>query len=165
MMSPQDAAFHLAHDYPGGAAALALRMGRNYTTLVHELKGTGTAKLGLGDAVKMSVLTGNPAIAQAFAVAAGGVFLPAAAAQADASGDLAALARSAQEFGEFAAAFAAGLADGRVTGNELARVNTEALEAIRAIVAALARAQALHDADPMRAAAEAGKSVPVRRVA
>jgi len=30
-MSPQDAAFHLAHDYPGGAAALALRMGKNAT--------------------------------------------------------------------------------------------------------------------------------------
>ena len=47
-----DAAFNVVHDYPGGAAALSERLGKGRSALPHEVKGDGSAKLGLKDAVK-----------------------------------------------------------------------------------------------------------------
>lgn len=145
-MSALDAAFRLAHGYPGGASALALRMGKHPATLCHELTGAGSAKLGLLDAVMLSHLTGSPEIAQAFAAELGGVFLPLAPEIMEQGGDLAALGASIREFGEFASTFAASLADGSVTGNELQAMEREALEAIGAITQALALAKATHEA-------------------
>ena len=141
-MSTLDAAFRLAHGYPGGASALALRMGKHPATLCHELTGAGSAKLGLLDAVMLSHLTGSTAIAQAFAAELGGVFLPLAPEIMEQGGDLAALGASIREFGEFASTFATSLADGSVTGNELQAMEREALEAIGAITQALALAKA-----------------------
>ena len=46
-----DAAFNVVHDYPGGAAALSERLGKGRPALSHEVKGDGSAKLGLKDAV------------------------------------------------------------------------------------------------------------------
>ena len=54
-----DHAYNLARAYPGGAAALALRMRKNATTLSHELRGEGTAKLGLEDAAALTALSGD----------------------------------------------------------------------------------------------------------
>ena len=55
-MSALDAAFRLAHGYPGGASALALRMQIQPAHFSHQLKAAGSAKLGLVDAVMLSHL-------------------------------------------------------------------------------------------------------------
>ena len=145
-MSALDAAFRLAHGYPGGASALALRMQIQPAHFSHQLKAAGSAKLGLVDAVMLSHLTNSTAIVQAFAAELGGVFLPLAPEIMEQGGDLAALGASIREFGEFASTFATSLADGSVTGNELQAMEREALEAIGAITQALALAKATHEA-------------------
>ena len=126
-----DAAFHLAHDYPGGATALAARMGKNPGTFCHELTATGSAKLGLLDAGKMTLLTGNRAILNAFAAECGCIVLPLPEHQAGVD-TFAQLATTAREFGEFVASVANAAQDGRVTANELAQVDRELAEMLAA---------------------------------
>lgn len=168
-MNVLDAAYNLVHSYPGGAEALAPRMGKAPTTLSHEVAARGFAKFGLDDAVRATELSGNPAIVQAFAARAGGVFVPLLVGEA--GGDLGALGAVAKEFGEFAAEFAADLADGRVTGNELARIEREALDLFAAVHAALAVARERHasaqnTAGARRApSAAAASSAPLRAAA
>ena len=152
-MSVLDAAFHAVHDYPGGASALAVRINKGVSTLCHELRGDGTAKLGLVDAVKLSHLTGSTAIVQAFAAELGGVFMPLAPAAQ--SGDIEQLGQAAKEFGELAARYAQAVADGRITRNELVQLEREAIESIGAITTLLMGARARH---------EAGKPAHLREV-
>ncbi len=142
-MNVLDAAFHIAHDHPGGAAALAQRLGKASSTLSHELVGQGTAKLGLVDAVKLSHLTGRTDIVQAFAQDLGGVFLPLPAATQ--ACNVQGLGRAAKEFGDLAAGYASAIADGRVSANELRELQREALEAIAAIASLLTQAEAVHE--------------------
>lgn len=68
-----DAAFNLVNDYPGGAGSLAPRIvtvdkttgastAKSASTLAHEVRGAGTAKFGLVDAVKVTDLADNNGI-------------------------------------------------------------------------------------------------------
>lgn len=152
-MNVLDAAFNAAHDYPGGAAALAARMGKAGSTLSHELVGQGSAKLGLLDAIKLSHLTGSRAIVQAFAQELGGVYVPLNGVSAP--DDLQGLGRAAKEFGELALSYAQAIADGRVSLNEVRTIEREALEAVAAIASLAAQARKVH---------EAGKPADLRSV-
>ncbi|WP_367847024.1 phage regulatory CII family protein [Rhodoferax sp. WC2427] len=68
LMNPLDAAFNTVNDYPGGAGSLAPRMpNKSASTLAHELRGQGSAKLGLVDAVKIMDLADNNLILLAIA--------------------------------------------------------------------------------------------------
>lgn len=62
--------------YPGSTKVVAVLIGKNATTLANELLEAGSAKLGLGDAVHMSVVTQNPAILNVFADAMDCYVLP-----------------------------------------------------------------------------------------
>ena len=62
-----DAAQHLVHDYPGGAASLAPRLGKTHTTLCNEVTGRHGYKFGLQDSVKASVFADDLRILNAFA--------------------------------------------------------------------------------------------------
>lgn len=139
-----DAAFHLAHDYPGGATALAARLGKNPGTFCHELTATGTAKLGLMDAAKITLLTGNRAILNAFAAQAGCMVLPLPG-HAAGLDTFSALAETAREFSEFVASVADAARDGKVTANELARVDRELSEMIAAAQEIRATLAAMHE--------------------
>jgi hypothetical protein len=155
MQTVLDAAFHLAHDAPGGATALAARLGKNPGTLCHELTATGSAKLGLTDSVKLTLLTGDRRILNAFAAACGCLVLP----MPDHTAGIdtyAQLADTAREFGEFVASVADGARDGRVTANELARVQRECAELVVAAQDVCARLAQIH---------EAGKPVHLRKAA
>lgn len=125
-MNLLDAAYNLAHEYPGGAASLAPRVGKNATTLSHELKGTGDAKLGLLTAEKMTVLSGDLRILQAFATNCGQMVLPLPS-SSDAHTDdcMQHLAATAQEFGKLCAEVAGDLVDGEISDNELGRIDRE----------------------------------------
>lgn len=148
MSCPRDAAFNAVHDYPGGAAALAPRLGKNATTLCHELTGQGTAKLGLLDAVKISKLTGSLAIVQAMCGELGGVFVPLVGSN-DAAG-VKGLGVAVREFGEMVGQYAEAIADGRVSANELQSIDREGLQAIASIVDLLNQARASHEACTQR---------------
>lgn len=155
MSAVLDAAFNLAHDYPGGAAALAVRVQRNPTTLSHELKRQGSAKLGLDDACKMSALTGDLRILNAFAASCNALVVPMAPSEGDADsfGQLSQLAR---EFADVVAAQSEALADGRVTYNELRKLEREWSELVACGQRLQARARALYEAGLPFAAGEGG---------
>lgn len=148
MSAVLDAAFNLIHDYPGGANALAPRIGKNATTLCHEARGQGTAKLGLADALKMSMLTGDPRILNALAGEMGYAVIPLHASSVN-EGGLERLGQLAQEFADVIRTSGAALADGAVTATELKRVEREWAELVacgQGLIAHLAQAHA--DAKP-----------------
>lgn len=72
-----DAAYHTAHGYPGGVAALALRMGVSENTLSHKVNPNNTTHhLTLREAMSMQQLSGNAAILHAMADALGHACTP-----------------------------------------------------------------------------------------
>lgn len=137
-------AFTLVHDHPGGASALARVLGKNAATLSHEVSPNyPTAKLGLVDAVALSVHTRDPRILNAFASRMGCMVVP----LPEASGDLdsfQAVAAAARAFGELAASVADAVADGSVSANELREVEAEAGELMAAVQCTLSRVAAMH---------------------
>lgn len=141
-MDLRDVAANVVHDYPGGAPSLAPRIGKNATTLAHEVHGTGAAKLGLLDAEKITLRTGDMRILEAFALNCGQMLVPLH--QVDATGDdcMLKLAATAREFGDLCTEVAADLADGVISDNELARIDRECGElmaSLRTLREALAR--------------------------
>lgn len=137
-MSVADAAYHTVHGYPGGAAALQVRMGKsNLSAEVNP--NIPTAKLGLEDAVKVQALSGDHRILTAMCLELG--YLPpqrmvdqgeiAPTAQA---GNLA-LSQAAKEFGDVVTTAAAAMADERITPNELRAVTQECGELIQKLQA------------------------------
>lgn len=149
-----DAAYHVVHDYPGGSVSLAPRLNKSSTTLSHEVTATGTAKLGLLDAVKITAFSGDLRILQAWAVEAGQmlVALPVMADQSDEC--LAMVSSTAKEFSDLLSAAAEGLADGKVSDNEVDRIEREAAELFSAVHALL---KAMRDRN------QAGKPLHERR--
>lgn len=141
-----DAAYRVVHSYPGGSASLAPRIGKNSTSLSHEVKRVGIAKFGLEDAVAVTVMTGDPSILNAFAAECGYLVLPM---PQMASGDstLAGLAEAAKEFGEFCSSVAEAAADGNVSANELGRVDRELSELIAKAQDVRARLAQVHEAN------------------
>lgn len=125
-MRLRDAAFNLVQDYPGGAESLAPRFGKNATTLSHEVKGTGTAKLGLEDSERMTIMSGDLRILASFAHNCGQMLVPLPEALEHAGDDcMMRLADTAREFAELCREVSADLADGTISDNELARINKE----------------------------------------
>lgn len=132
-MNLLDASYNVVHDYPGGSNSLAPRMGKSATTLSHEVTSTGTAKLGLLDAAKITHLTGDLRILQAFAANAGQMLVPLPNVAPASDDCMLRLADTAREFGEMCAEVAGNLADGAITDNELARIDKECGELIASI--------------------------------
>lgn len=134
-MSLRDVAYCVVHDYPGGAGSLAPRLGKSSTTLAHELTGTGTAKLGLMDAEKITCLTGDMRILQAFAGNLGQMLvpLPVVGLSGDAGEVMTRLSRTAQRFGQLCTEVAKDLADNEITDNELRDIDRQAGELVAAV--------------------------------
>ncbi|MBC7620900.1 MAG: hypothetical protein H7293_18265 [Candidatus Saccharibacteria bacterium] len=133
-MNLLDAAYNVVHDYKGGAQSLAPRMGKSASTLSHEVAADGSAKLGLLDAEKITHLTGDLRILVAFATNAGQMLVPLPGA-IDSGGDdcMVRLAGMAQEFGILCNEVASDLADGKISDNELARIDDECGKMICAV--------------------------------
>ncbi|MES2685526.1 MAG: phage regulatory CII family protein [Pseudomonadota bacterium] len=125
-MNLRDAAYNVVHDYPGGSESLAPRVGKNATTLSHEVNGTGGAKLGLETAEKITQLSGDLRILQAFALNCGQMLLPLPGVEHTQQDDcMLKLAGTAHDFGKLCTEVAGDLADGKITDNELARIDHE----------------------------------------
>lgn len=147
-MNVMDAARNVAEDYPGGATALALRIDKNATTLQHELNETGTAKLGLVTAVKMSKRTRDLRILNAFAAEMGALVYLLPDSMLDGSNDDAMhlLSKLAGEFNDVVQSFVHTTADGKVTGNELQALRRQWSELQVVGQRVVAYAEALHEA-------------------
>lgn len=121
-MDTLDAAFAVAHDYPGGARALGERMGlrdlsdRVNPALPHRL-------LGLGQSVRMQLLARDYRVLHAMALELR--HYPPVPMPDAVDGDepcLQTLAAMTREFGGLISEVSQDLADGKVTNNELAEV-------------------------------------------
>lgn len=133
-MNLLDAAYNLVHDYPGGSESLAPRLGKSPTSLSHEVKATGTAKLGLLDAEKATVLTGDLRILVAFATNCGQMLVPLPSIDAREGDDcMKHLGGAVKEFGDLCTEVASDLADGRISDNELRRIDAECGQLIAAV--------------------------------
>jgi hypothetical protein len=131
-----DAAYHTVHDYPGGAPSLAPRMGKSPHSLNHEVTGSGSAKLGLADAAKLCMLTGDYRVLHAFAESCGHLCVPLPDLEQQVSGDvLMHLAASSTEFADLCSEVCRSVGDGRISDNELESIERERTE----LLAQLAR--------------------------
>jgi hypothetical protein len=117
-MDVMDAACHLADDYPGGAAALAVRMGKSPSTLQKELRGELGYKLGLKDSVKMSKFAGSTLIATAYAAEMGGTFLLLPDPDHAKDCPLEAVGALSQQVGLYIGKVSADFSDGDISDNE-----------------------------------------------
>lgn len=121
-MNVMDAAYAVAHDYPGGARALGARMGmtdlsdRVNPSLPHRL-------LGLEQATRMQALSGDARVLYAMAMELRHyppVPMPSELVEDEPC--LQTLAELTREFGDLIGEVSQDLADGRITDNELAAV-------------------------------------------
>ncbi len=145
-MNVLDAAYHTVHDYPGGAAALAARMGRAAARVSHEVRppAGSTHKLGLLDAVKYMEMTDDYRIIEAMALQLGClvVRLPDLEERHPCANHTAAVA---QRFGDLMAEVAKDTADGQITTSELRRLEREWGELVSAGTKMMAHFAALHE--------------------
>jgi hypothetical protein len=147
-MNVQTAAFNLVHDYPGGATALAPLLGKSASTLSHEVDPNyPTAKLGLADALKLTMLSKDRSVLNAFAMACHCMVLPLPACADGVDDDtFKGVTRMAREFAEVIGEISAVTADGRVSDNELRRVEGEAAELVSAVQMVLTALRARNEA-------------------
>lgn len=126
-MDVRTAAFNVGHDFPGGVVALAPLIGKNASTLNQELAGLGTAKLGLADAVKLTLQARDYRVLDAFNLQCGRMSIPLPEMLDLESDDcMRALAEASREFGELCTEVCGSLSDGRVSDNEMVRIQREA---------------------------------------
>lgn len=145
-MNVLDAAYRLAHDYPGGVESLAPRIGKNPTTLNHELVARNGAKLGLVTAHDMTALTGNWQILNAFALSVGALVIPLQVGPDQAADDcMLALAKTARGFAALIGDVGEALADGRVSDNELDHVERECGEMMASLQVLMAKLRARNE--------------------
>lgn len=141
-MDVKTAAFNVGHDFEGGVVALGPLIGKNATTLNQELSGTGSAKLGLSDAVKMTIRTRDYRILDAFNLQCGRMSVPLPEMLDLESDDcMRALAETSREFGELCTEVCSSLVDGSVSDNEFSRIQREAgdmIARLNGLVAAVA---------------------------
>lgn len=144
-MSVADAAYHVVHDYPGGAAALQVRMGK--TNLSAEVNpNVPGAKLGLEDSVTAQLMARDFRILYAMAMELGHYPPPLMPEGAAGDGEvcLQALSETAKEFSDLVAAVVAAAADGHISDNEMSLINKERDQLIVKVQALMQRLASLH---------------------
>lgn len=143
-----EAAYRVAHDFRGGAVALAKQLGKNPGTFLNEINpATETHKLGLADATLMQVVSGDHRILYAMGATLGEVCfpLPDLSNVSDAA-LIEHLTRIQTESGHFHQALHDALAnDGRFDRSEYAHIQEEALQWIATIAEAVERVRGMVD--------------------
>ena len=127
-MNIQDAAHRIGHEYPGGAVALAHRMGIGPVVFFSKLNpNTLTHHFTLTEAQRMQQLTGRTDILEAMADELGYVIvkIPECAHDIDIAK---ATRRAVVEFGQWMEEIDKSLEDGSVTQNELKAIEKELVE-------------------------------------
>lgn len=151
-MNTTAALYRAAHGYPQGMATLAGFLGISEHSLQHKVSPTYPgAHCSPEEVVRICEVTGDLGPLQAMAGRVGQMLMPMpASGQAD--GDLARkLAEACKEFGEFVTEISGDLADGRVTPNEMQRIEREAGELIGKVHMLLAHANAIAEASKPKA--------------
>ena len=125
-MNISDAAYAVAHDYPGGCESLAPRMGMSANILRNKVNPNNTTHhLALAEAVRMSQITGDSRIAQAIAHELGFVLVetPRVEDCSDAA-IVEMMGKAWSSHGEVGQEICKALEDGRVDVKEVERVDS-----------------------------------------
>jgi hypothetical protein len=153
-MNVLDAAYLTVHDYPGGAEALAVRLGKRGTSLSHEVSpNRPDAKLGLQDAQAIMTMTGDLRILHAQAAELDCLLLPMPRLEGGGEGLAGQTAQLAREFAELMAELVADAADGHITDNELGRIQQAWGELVAAGHSMVGHVQAMNARTRLRKAA------------
>ena len=146
-MNVTAALYRAAHGYQGGMGTLAGFLGISEHSLQHKVSPTyPTAHCSPEEVLRICEVTGDLGPLQAMASRLGQMVMPMPSA-AGVEGDLAhKLADTCKSFGEMISEISGDLADGRVTPNELQRIEREAGELIGDVHMLLAHANALANA-------------------
>ena len=130
-MSVRDAAYDTVHSYPGGAMALAVRMGMNGMLLSHKVNPNNVGKydLTLTEAVRAQQFTENYSIMHTMARDLGHICIQVQ--ETDLQDVNKTVIDTVKEFADFLQASSASLADGNVTDNELRTVDRELSEVVQ----------------------------------
>lgn len=144
-MKTEDALYHAVHDYPGGVAELARRMGIAETTL-YGMANPNDSSHGWTLKHLRSVLAfADKRPLHALCEESGGAFLPITSDATGLPSMPEQLAKLAAEFGDVARAASDALKDGRITAAELAKIDTQIFELI---------AEAVHTSRRLRETSE-----------
>lgn len=144
-MNVHDAAHATVHDYPGGAASLAPRLGMQQAVLNSKVNpNTHTHHLSLTEAMRVMAMTGDHRILRAQCDELG--YLPPIPRLEVAVSDAALLetyTRLMAELGDFSREFHAALADGQLSHAEIDRMQDEMMEFMAAGEQLMQRARAI----------------------
>lgn len=123
-MNLADAAYLVVHGYPGGSESLAPRIGKNATTLSHEVARVGMAKLGLETAAQITEMSGDMRILEAFAMRCRRMVLPLPTLDMpDDDACIVELGKLLKEVGDLVSETTACMHDGKISDNETARLD------------------------------------------
>lgn len=142
-MNVLDAAYKVAHAYPGGTEALGPRAGINAAVLRNKVNpNTATHHLTLEEAVRLTDLTGDTAMLQAWAAHAGFALQRLDAQPESAASIVMRLLQVTARHGDLSSAYADALADNVVTPNECKHLG----ELVRQLQSAAVQLQAAVEA-------------------
>lgn len=144
-MNIPDAAYAVAHDYPGGTESLAPRLGMSGAMLRNKVNINNTTHhLTLAEAVRMTDLTDNDQILQAWARARGKVLIDMPAPENCADSDVIELiSRSLETHGAVGKEIVRTLEDGRVEQHEAAKVRDRVWSHIVTVVSLASRIEGM----------------------
>lgn len=146
-MNITDALYRAAHDYPGGIEALAVRMRISPSSLAHKVSPNYPgAHCSPGEMAQICEFTSDHSPLQALAGQLGYQLLPIVQQGEVDSEFTLRLARTVKEFGEFISEISTDLADGKVTDNELKRIERELADMVAASQALYAVAARINSA-------------------
>lgn len=153
-MDVTTAAYRLVHDHPGGAPALAPRLGMNGQVLSNKVNpNNATHHLRLDEAAQLSEITGNPVVLFALAEQLGFVCMPAMFSVSAAASPILALSGLISAHGDVGEAIALALSDGRIDLSELNDIEDAVLGNIEHLHGVLRAVRAAHKAGGVRAPA------------
>jgi hypothetical protein len=149
-----DAAYMTAHDYPGGATALAIRMGVNHTVLSNKLNPNNKDhNLYLQDALPIMVMTNDHRILHALCKELGLMVIPLPTIGEETTVE--AITDTCRDFADYLHGVTTSLADGVITNLELRTTQTELAKLIAQagkLESILAGMEARHSKPPRRSA-------------
>lgn len=148
-MNVDDAAHAVVHDYPGGSPALAARLDMSAAVLRNKVNpNCDTHHLTLREAVRITALTDDPRILQAFAQDTGRVALESPCAADEQPSDMAVLEMVVAVMagqGDLGAVIHRALADNHLSPTEFGQIEDVANAFQRKIAALMRRLQGMVD--------------------
>lgn len=146
-MSLPDLFYRIAHDAPGAVPALAARMNKNPTVLMHKLNpNNNTHGLTINEAEHILDLTDNNlSAAEYFAAKAGALVVKIVECRGSDVEMLDAFMDVVKELGTFSAEFQRDFADGHITPAEFRRLTKEAVRVQSKLLSFMGRVEQIVD--------------------